>query len=397
MRVLELGDSADVSRVQLSDGGLLFALQDLELSDPLLGLTGAVHVRGVGVERAGEDAEERDAPREGIGHRLEDERRDGGAVGAGHLDGVVALLPFERRALIRRRHELHDRVEGEVTADVVRSRTEDDRKDLAGEDLPLEALDQLFLGEPALLEEALHERVVALGDLFDELLARLIRLLAQVRGDLLDAQFSGPVRLVPVQLHRDEIDRAAEVLLLADRDLDRDDALPELPLERLDRAFSGGALAVHFVDDEHRRERELAGELPDLLGADLDPGHAADDDGGGVDHAQSALRFHQEDPEARRVQQVDLVILPFGVGEGAGNRVLPLDLVGVEVGDRGAVQDAPEAGHGSGVEQELRDERRLARVVVTDESDIANLISSVRFHRGGPSGGRELGRGRATS
>jgi hypothetical protein len=47
---------------------------------------------------------------------------------------------------------------------------------------------------------------------------------------------AGAVGAVEVRLHRHEIDDALEVLLLTDRELDGDDVLAELLLQRVERA-----------------------------------------------------------------------------------------------------------------------------------------------------------------
>ena len=49
------------------------------------------------------------------------------------------------------------------------------REDLVMRDFALEAVEQLFLREAALLEETLHQRVVAFGDFLDQLLAPVSR------------------------------------------------------------------------------------------------------------------------------------------------------------------------------------------------------------------------------
>ena len=51
-------------------------------------------------------------------------------------------------------------------------------------DFALQAVEQLFLRQAALIEEALHQRVVALGDLLDELRAPVVGLGFQLRGDV---------------------------------------------------------------------------------------------------------------------------------------------------------------------------------------------------------------------
>ncbi len=236
-----------------------------------------------------------------------------------------------------------------MAADVVPGRGEDDGINLAMRDFALHAFDQLFLRQPALLEEALHQRVVAFGNLLDELLAPIIGVALEVRRDVGELVLAG-VALVDPGLHRNEIDHAAEVFLFADRELDRHDVLAELLLQRFERARERCAVAVHLVDHDHPRHREFLGEFPDLLGRHFDTGHAADDDDRGVGDAHRALRFHDEDSEAGRIEEIELRVLPLGDSDGRGDRVLPVDLIGVEIRGGRSVFDTPHACRGAGVE-----------------------------------------------
>ena len=57
-------------------------------------------------------------------------------------------------------------------------------------DLALETVDQLVLRQAALLEEALHQSVVALRDFLDQRGARFVRLALHVSRDIRRLEFS---------------------------------------------------------------------------------------------------------------------------------------------------------------------------------------------------------------
>src|SRR5436309_13449613 len=80
------------------------------------------------------------------------------------------------------------------------------------------------------------------------------------------------------------IDVAAEARLLAEGDLERDEAALEAARERLERPGEIGALAVEAVDDDRARQGVLARELPDLLGLHLHAGDGVHDDDRRLDH-----------------------------------------------------------------------------------------------------------------
>ena len=144
--VLQLRHRTDVAALQLGHGNLLLALQELQLADALFVVARGVPVAGVGLERAGVDAEERDAAGERIGEGLEHER-GGERLGAAVEGDFFALriLAGDGLRLVRGGQQRDHRVEDGVSADVVRRRAEEQREDLMMRDLALETVDQLFL------------------------------------------------------------------------------------------------------------------------------------------------------------------------------------------------------------------------------------------------------------
>src|SRR5205823_8291016 len=76
---------------------------------------------------------------------------------------------------------------------------------------------------------------------------------------------------------------------------------------------------------------------------------------------------------ARRVDQVDLPVLPLEVHERAGEGHLPLLLVLVPVGGGRAGLDRPEPVRDASLEEHRLDEGALARAAVSDDGDVADL------------------------
>ena len=89
---------------------------------------------------------------------------------------------------------------------------------------------------------------------------------------------------------------------------------------------------------------ERGGLGPQLLGLHFDAGDGIDDDDGGFGDAERGARVGQEVGEPGRVDDVDFGLLPLGVGEAGGERVLAGDFFFVEVGDGRAVVDPADAG-----------------------------------------------------
>ena len=87
-----------------------------------------------------------------------------------------------------------------------------------------------------------------------------------------------------------------------------------------------------------------------------------------------------EHVEAGGVDQVDLLLVPLGCGDGGGDRDLASDLLLVKIGDGGAVFGAGQAVGGAGRKQEPRRKRSLAGIAVTDQGHVPNIAGFVNFH-----------------
>ena len=75
-------------------------------------------------------------------------------------------------------------------------------------------------GQRALVEELLHQRVVAFGHHLDQRFMGLLRGVRQIGRDVAFFALAVAIRGVGVGLHADQVDDALEFALGADRDLD---------------------------------------------------------------------------------------------------------------------------------------------------------------------------------
>ena len=186
------------------------------------------------------------------------------------------------------------------------------------------------------------------------------------------------------------------------RQLDGDDGAAQGFAHGNQRAIEAGALAIEAVDDDKARQPERIGFGPHFLGLHLDAGNGIDDDQRRVGDAQAGTRIGQEVAHARRVDEIDLGLVPLGPGEAGRQRVLPGDFFVVVISDRRPIVDTPQAGRrSSGIEQG-GDQLGLARSAVSDDSDVADTPRVVCLHGGYPplpgvSGGRFDHYGRRTT
>ncbi len=320
-----------------------------------------VDERGLRRDLPLQHAEEVDPPGERVGDRLERER------------GGRRALDLEGCATLRGRgHALDEQVEQRVRPEVLGRDRARDGEDLAARDAELERGGDVVRIELLALEVALHQRLVDLHHLVEQLLAVLLRELDHRFGDR-----DGVGLLLPVgdrvRAHVEDVDDSGQLVLRADRDVHGDALRGELVLDLAQRAEEVGALTVEHVHDEHAREAQLLGELLHAGRPHLEPHHAGDDDQCSLDDAERAARLTLEGRVTGTVDEVDLPPLPLGVGERQRDRELALLLVLVRVRDGRAGLDRPEAVDLAGLEEERLDEGRLARPAVTDDSDVADL------------------------
>ena len=116
-----------------------------------------------------------------------------------------------------------------------------------------------------ILEDHLHDLVVVVGDLLEQVLAGDGGGIDEVGGDLDDLLVLAEVVLVDDRVVFDQVDDPEEVGLGADRQLDRDRVRAEAVDHRLDAAVEVGADAIHLVDVGDARDVVLVSLTPDGL------------------------------------------------------------------------------------------------------------------------------------
>ena len=228
----------------------------------------------------------------------------------------------------------------------------------------------LLLGDLLALEELVRELVVGLGDGLDHRLAMLLRLGQQLGRDVHDLDVMAEVVAVQDRLHRDEVDHALEVLLGADRDLDRHGVGAEAVLDHVDAAPEVGAGPVELVDEADPRHLVAVGLAPDRLGLRLHAGDAVEHDHRAIEHAQAALHLDGEVHVPGRIDDVDAMVVPERRRRRGSDRDAALLLLGHPVHGGRALMDLAELVDLLRVEEDPLGDGRLARVDMGDDSDV---------------------------
>ncbi len=329
------------------------------------------------LERAGVDAEVRQLADVRVGHDLEGERRERRLrVGRPHL--VVAGLrvdPVHRRHVERARQVVDDRVEQRLDALVLEGGAEQHRRDLVGERPRADgAADHLGRDRGLVLDVRREHLVVEVRDRVDQLVVVLLRLLGELGRDLDDVELLAEVVPVQDRLHLDEIDDAGEVVLRADRDLDRHRIGAEPVAHRLHGREEVRAGAVHLVDEGDARHLVLVRLPPDRLGLGLHARDRVEDGDGAVEDAQAALDLDRKVHVPGRIDDVDPIVAPERRRRGRRDRDAALLLLGHPVHRRGALVHLAHLVGAAGVVEDPLGRRRLARVDVGHDPDVPDAV-----------------------
>ncbi len=182
------------------------------------------------------------------------------------------------------------------------------------------------------------------------------------------------------RLHLHQVHHADELVLDADRQLQRQRDNVELLLQRVERAVEVGTRPIQLVDEDDARHVVTVRQAPVRLGLRLHAGHALDDEHGTIQHAQRAVHLDVEIDVARRVDDIDAVVLPLARNCGGGDRDAALTLL-LHVVSRGvAVMHFANAVRHARVVQDTLGRRRLAGIDMRGDADVADLVERIGSH-----------------
>ncbi len=198
----------------------------------------------------------------------------GGDADAGHVERARQVIDH---CIQQRLHAL-----------VLESGAAQHRAEGAGNRACLDAALQRGFGDFALLEILLHRRVIDRKRGVQQVLAVFAGALEQVGGNFLIVEPRPQLATFPDDgLHPDQIDDADELVLDADRELQRQRHDIQLLLERRSGTVEVGASAVELVDEDDPGHVVAVGQSPVGFRLRLHAGHALDDEDRAVEHAQA--------------------------------------------------------------------------------------------------------------
>ena len=301
---------------------------------------------------------------------------------------VVALVERLVGPVVGAGEEAHDRVEQRLHTLVLVGRAHEDGRHAALDGRLANHRVGLFGAHLFAAQELLGDVVVEVRKTLDEDRAVLLHVLLEVGRALLNADLFTVGAVVVPGLAGEQVDRALEAILFADRDLHHDGVVRELLAQQAGDAEGVGTRAVELVDEGEAGDVVAAHLAVDRDRLRLNAGNAAKDEDGAVEDAERALNLDREVDVSGGVDDVDRVVLvlklPVHVGGSRLNRdaLLTLELHRVHLGaDARLAADLFDAVDLARVEQNALGQRRLARIDVGRDADVAEhvQVSDVRF------------------
>ena len=178
---------------------------------------------------------------------------------------------------------------------------------------------------------------------------------------------------IAVEIDRDavdQIDHALKARFGADGKLKRNGRQPQLGFELLDHVGGVGPGSVHLVDERDARDRITLHLAIDGDRLRLHAGHGAEHEHRAIQNAERPLHLDREINVPRRVDDVDLVVVPVDGGRGRGDRDAALALQ-VHVVHHGTLTlDFLDGMGAARVIQDPLGQRGLARIDVRRDSNV---------------------------
>ena len=317
-RVLQLGDGAEVAGLDLGHGRLRLALQQQQVAEALGHVLASCCGRSSRPSGARHDAEHRDAPGERVGDGLPDERGGGAFSSAAAQPASPTSRRRRERALGRRRQCRRGSRRAAAGCRCSRRPTRRRAERSSGcHRRPAKSRRPAVLRQRPRFEEPLHQPVVGLGDHLDERFARRLRPSAAMSAGIsVSLILPLPSPSKTYAFDATEIDHAAGSS--SPRPMGSCIGMTVRPKasrsDCSDRSRLARSRSTRFRTTM-LGSPSSCGDAPDLLGLHFDARHRIDDDGGGIGDAERGARVAQEVGEAGRVDQVDLGLVPLGVGE----------------------------------------------------------------------------------
>ncbi|CBH24153.1 Translation elongation factor G (EF-G) [Salinibacter ruber M8] len=347
--------------------------------DALVLVPGGAVNAGPRLQRAAVDADERQLPDVRVRRDLERDRAEGLVLPRMAGDVLLLVLRVVARNgghVVRARKVVRNPVEHALHARVLEGRAAEHRRHVAVERRLPDHRVQLLGLHLLVLIEVLHEQlVVVLRDALQKVNAPVLGLRLQVVRNLPNVPLHA-LGLVVVDngLAFDEVDDPSKHVARPDGILHRNRIGAEAVLHHLEDVFEVRPRSVHLVHEPDPRHVVLLGLAPDRLRLRLHAPNRTEQGNRPVQHAEGPLHLDRKVDVARRVDDVDPVVIPVAGGGRRGDGDAPLLLLLHEVHGRGPLVHLPHPVQPPGIKENALREGGLPGINVGHDADISGLL-----------------------
>ena len=313
-------------------------------------------------------------------------RRLGGGRRFGRFAFALVLLllqvdAFDRRHVGRIRQIRGHRIENRRDADAVQRRAAQHRLNLQVQRRFAEHLVDERLGNRLLGQRQLHQLVAVVVERFEQPLAPELGFAGQIfvgdigRDDLVAFLAFGKRE----QLHRTRSITPRNGLAVwagpwPTGICSATGLRTEPAADLLEHGFEVGPFAIELVDERQPRHFVLVRLPPNRFALRLDAFAGTEHHDAAIEHAQAPLDLGREIDVARRIDQIDDDVFPRELHAGRVDRDAALGFLGIVVGRGGAPIDFARAVLRAAGKQHALRHRRLARIDVGNDADVADFF-----------------------
>src|SRR6266852_585607 len=378
-RLLQADGRGDIARINLGDFLAVVGVHLQDAADPLLGAPGRIPDIGAGLEGAGIHPEEGQLADVGVGGDLESKRRKGLVIGRLAPFGEVALGvdPFHPELVERGRQEVDDGVQHRLHPAVAERRAGEHRHEPVRDGALAYGGHDLGAADRLVVEVFLQQDVIELSDRLDQLLVVELDLFPHLGRDLFGLDRGAQVVGIGDRDLINKVDDAFELLLAADRELDRDGVRPQPLADRFPGREEVGAHPVHLVDKGDAGHLVAIGLPPDRLGLRLHAGDGVENGHRAVQDAEAPLDLDGKVYVPGCVDDVDPVAAPVRHGGSRRDRDAALLLLDHPVHGGGAVVHLTHLVDPARIEEDAFGRGRLPGIDVGHDADVPNLVQRV--------------------
>ena len=374
--ILEAHSSSDIAAVNPIDFLTVVGVHLEDTADTLfLALSGVEHIRA-GLKHTGVHTEECQLADVRIGHNLECQRGERLLI-AGRtvvLLASVGIHALDGRNVRRSGHVVNHSIQQGLNALVAIGSAADHRHHVAGNGSLADDLLDILFGDILTAEVLLHEFVILLGASLQQFLAIFFsHVLHVIRNGNLIRDFAEIV-FINDGFHLHEVDDALEIILSTDGQLDSYCIGIEALLHHLDDVEEVRTGNVHLVDISHARNLILLSLAPNGLSLRLNTTAGSQDCHSAVKHAQGTLNLYREVHVARRINDVDTMVLPVAGGSCGSNGDTALLLLNHPVHGSSAIMNLTDLVVYTRVEEDTLRGGRLTGVDVSHDTDITSFF-----------------------